>query len=66
MKYEVGQTYTGLLCGELRTFEVLEKDGYPSMYDIRWDDGEEEWAYEDDVNHWVQAARDKAEEERYL
>lgn len=63
-KYVVGQTYPAVLFGgEQRNFTVEEIGAV--FYGIRWDDGSEEWAYEKDIDCWVEAAREKEEEEKY-
>ncbi|MDF2858665.1 MAG: hypothetical protein K0Q87_4516 [Neobacillus sp.] len=65
-KYEVGQTYTALICGNFHTFTVLTDDSeVDGTIGIQWDDCEdEEWDYPEEIDRWVQAARDMAEEER--
>lgn len=53
--YTIGKTYNAILNGQARTFEVLEEgEGVrEGEYAIRWDDGEEEWAYPLDLERWT-------------
>jgi hypothetical protein len=61
--YEVGQTYKAFISGAMCTFEVLEEDD--GVYGIRWDDDCEEWAHEQDLDRWTEAAKEKEMEEQY-
>jgi|HigsolmetaGSP11D_1036233.scaffolds.fasta_scaffold00512_6 hypothetical protein len=51
LSFEVGAEYKAMLNGQERTFEILEFDG--ELYGIRWDDGDEEWAYPKDMERWI-------------
>lgn len=54
IEFSIGFKYKAMLNGQERTFEVLEFDG--TMYGIRWDDGDEEWAYPKDLDDMVKEA----------
>lgn len=49
--FQVGNTYKAMLNGTEREFIVLESDDHE--FAIRWDDGDEEWAYLLDMQRWV-------------
>lgn len=53
--FQVGHTYDAILNGEDRTFMVLEEGTgeHAGEYGIRWDDGDEEWAYPLDMQRWT-------------
>lgn len=53
--FEVGATYMAILNGQSREFTVLGQDNptHPADYIIRWDDGDEEWAYPLDMKGWT-------------
>lgn len=52
---KIGETYPAKLHGEARTITILEKGEFDRGLEwlIRWDDGEEEWAYQQDLENWV-------------
>lgn len=61
MEFEIGKTYACMLNGGLRNFKVLGngvlgKNGKEIECFIRWDDGDEEWAYIKDMQRWTQEA----------
>lgn len=49
--FKVGMTYKALLNGTEREFTVLDSGDHE--FAIRWDDGDEEWAYVLDMKRWV-------------
>ncbi|WP_090647634.1 hypothetical protein [Paenibacillus sp. UNC496MF] len=60
----MGKVYNALLGGEkkTRTFEVLS-DNEDGTFDVRWDDGDEEWNYVADLESMVKAHQEWANEE---
>ncbi len=62
-KYIVGHAYKAYWGYKFRTFKVLEIGCI--FYLVQWDDGNEEWAYEADMDRWTESAREKEMEEAY-
>lgn len=53
MEFVVGNIYPGLLVDKQpRSFEVLA-DNEDGTYDVRWNDGDEEWNYVADLERYV-------------
>jgi len=55
--FDVGRSYDCILNGQPRRFWVMKvkrwKERGDHDYLIRWDDGDEEWAYEADMLRWI-------------
>jgi len=45
----VGKTYSTMWNNQVRYFTVLDYDAAEDWYGVRWDDGEEENLYQEDV-----------------
>jgi len=56
-QFVVGRVYNAVLNGQDHTFEVIEEgtDERAGEFAIRWDDGDEEWAYVADMHKWTDA-----------
>lgn len=55
MIFEQGKTYDAKLNGRMMSFLVLKVEQNECF--IQWSDGEEEWAYVNDMIRWVNDAQ---------
>lgn len=60
MKFEVGKVYNAMFShdNEQRSFLVLS-DNEDGTFDVRWNDGDEEWNYEEELTTYVETYKER-------